>query len=224
MTERPRFFDDLAGMAGGAISVIAGLRQEAEALARTAVDDALRRLDLVRREEVDALSDQLTRPGLRRRRQQPQRRTSWHGLPCSRRALPRWRPGRTTRETDACDTGRDACTFPRCIIGGVIRSVSGEPGFPRGSSFGLRQMGDPSVSITRKLLRHSDQPVGPDGADHLRQRLAVRPAQRLRDGRGSTRTVVRLRTLLQLVARIPSPPFHLCVRPQGSGKAAWRAV
>jgi len=61
MTERPRFFDDLAGMAGGAISVIAGLRQEAEALARTAVDDALRRLDLVRREEVDALSDQLTK-------------------------------------------------------------------------------------------------------------------------------------------------------------------
>lgn len=61
MTERPRFFDDLAGMAGGALSVIAGLRQEAEALARTAVDDALRRLDLVRREEIDALADQLTK-------------------------------------------------------------------------------------------------------------------------------------------------------------------
>jgi BMFP domain-containing protein YqiC len=61
MAERPRFLDDLAGMAGGALSIVAGLRQEAEALARTAVDDALRRLDLVRREELDALSDQLAK-------------------------------------------------------------------------------------------------------------------------------------------------------------------
>ena len=57
MSDRPRFFDDLAGVAGGAISALAGLRQEAEALVRTAVDDTLRRLDLVRREEMDALSD-----------------------------------------------------------------------------------------------------------------------------------------------------------------------
>jgi BMFP domain-containing protein YqiC len=57
MSDRPRFFDDLAGVAGGAISALAGLRQEAEALVRTAVDDTLRRLDLVRREEMDALSE-----------------------------------------------------------------------------------------------------------------------------------------------------------------------
>src|ERR1700686_83229 len=31
MSDRPRFFDDLAGVAGGAISALAGLRQEAEA-------------------------------------------------------------------------------------------------------------------------------------------------------------------------------------------------
>jgi BMFP domain-containing protein YqiC len=61
MSDRPRFFDDLAGVAGGAISALAGLRQEAEALVRTAVDDTLRRLDLVRREEIDALSDMATR-------------------------------------------------------------------------------------------------------------------------------------------------------------------
>jgi hypothetical protein len=28
MAERPRFFDDLAGVAGGAISALAGLREE----------------------------------------------------------------------------------------------------------------------------------------------------------------------------------------------------
>ena len=55
MNERPRFFDDLAGVAGGAISALAGLREEFEALARARIDDAIRRLDLVRREELDAM-------------------------------------------------------------------------------------------------------------------------------------------------------------------------
>jgi hypothetical protein len=32
MTDRPRIFDDLAGVAGGAISALAGLREEAEAI------------------------------------------------------------------------------------------------------------------------------------------------------------------------------------------------
>ena len=54
MTERPRFFDDLAGVAGGAISALAGLRQEGEAIVRARIDEAIRALDLVRREEYDA--------------------------------------------------------------------------------------------------------------------------------------------------------------------------
>jgi len=49
-----RFFDDLAGMAGGAFSVMAGLRQEAEAMARAQADAMIQRLDLVKREELDA--------------------------------------------------------------------------------------------------------------------------------------------------------------------------
>jgi BMFP domain-containing protein YqiC len=57
MSERPRFFDDLAGVAGGAISALAGLREEIEALARARIDEAIRRLDLVKREEVDAISE-----------------------------------------------------------------------------------------------------------------------------------------------------------------------
>ncbi len=54
MTDRPRFFDDLAGVAGGALSALSGLRDEAEAVARARVDDAIRRLDLVRREDMEA--------------------------------------------------------------------------------------------------------------------------------------------------------------------------
>jgi BMFP domain-containing protein YqiC len=57
MAERPRFFDDLAGVAGGAISALAGLREEIEALARARIDEAIRRLDLVRREELDAMAE-----------------------------------------------------------------------------------------------------------------------------------------------------------------------
>ncbi len=57
MVERPRFFDDLAGVAGGAISALAGLREEMEAPARARIDEAIRRLDLVRREELDALAE-----------------------------------------------------------------------------------------------------------------------------------------------------------------------
>jgi BMFP domain-containing protein YqiC len=57
MAERPRFFDDLAGVAGGAISALAGMRDEAEALVRSRLDEAIRRLELVRREELDAVSE-----------------------------------------------------------------------------------------------------------------------------------------------------------------------
>lgn len=57
MSERPRFFDDLAGVAGGAISALAGLREEVEAVVRTRVDETIRRLELVRREELDAVAE-----------------------------------------------------------------------------------------------------------------------------------------------------------------------
>jgi BMFP domain-containing protein YqiC len=57
MSERPRFFDDLAGVAGGAMSALAGLREEIEALARSRLDEAIRRLDLVKREELDAMAE-----------------------------------------------------------------------------------------------------------------------------------------------------------------------
>lgn len=57
MAERPRFFDDLAGVAGGAMSALAGMREEIEALARSRIDDAIRRLELVRREEFDAMAE-----------------------------------------------------------------------------------------------------------------------------------------------------------------------
>jgi BMFP domain-containing protein YqiC len=56
-TPRPRLLDDLAGMAGGAVSALAGLKQEAGAIGRARMDEAIRRLDLVRREEMDVALD-----------------------------------------------------------------------------------------------------------------------------------------------------------------------
>jgi len=57
MADRPRFFDDLAGVAGGAISALAGLREEMEAIVRARVDETIRRLELVRREELEAVTE-----------------------------------------------------------------------------------------------------------------------------------------------------------------------
>ncbi len=57
MSDRPKFFDDLAGVAGGAISALAGLREEAEAMVRSRTDELLQRLDLVRREELEAIQE-----------------------------------------------------------------------------------------------------------------------------------------------------------------------
>src|SRR3954453_3912629 len=57
MADRPRFFDDIAGVAGGAISALAGLRQEGEAIVRARIDETIRALDLVRRDEYDAVME-----------------------------------------------------------------------------------------------------------------------------------------------------------------------
>lgn len=57
MADRPRFFDDLAGVAGGAFSVLAGAREEIETTLRARLDEMIRRLDLVRREELEAVQE-----------------------------------------------------------------------------------------------------------------------------------------------------------------------
>ncbi len=46
--------DDLAGMAGGAFSVLAGLKNEAEQLAKSRADSFAQRMELVKREEFEA--------------------------------------------------------------------------------------------------------------------------------------------------------------------------
>ena len=57
MTERPRFFDDLAGVAGGAMSALAGLREEAESTMKARAEEVIRKLDLVRREDLEAVQE-----------------------------------------------------------------------------------------------------------------------------------------------------------------------
>ena len=47
-------FDDLAGVASGAFSALAGVRAEVEAAARSQAEALVQRLDLVKREELDA--------------------------------------------------------------------------------------------------------------------------------------------------------------------------
>lgn len=61
MADRPRFFDDLAGVAGGAFSALAGMREEVESTIRARVDEAIRRLDLVKREDLEAVQEMAAR-------------------------------------------------------------------------------------------------------------------------------------------------------------------
>ena len=52
-----RLFDDAAKLAGGAIGTLAGLRREIEALARQQVERLLARMDLVTRDEFEAVRE-----------------------------------------------------------------------------------------------------------------------------------------------------------------------
>jgi BMFP domain-containing protein YqiC len=44
-------------VAGGAISALSGLREEMEAVMRARVDETIRKLELVRREELEAVTE-----------------------------------------------------------------------------------------------------------------------------------------------------------------------
>lgn len=57
MPDRPRIFDDLAGVAGGAFSALAGLREEIGAIVRARVDEVLSTLNLVRREDFEVVRE-----------------------------------------------------------------------------------------------------------------------------------------------------------------------
>lgn len=61
MNGGPRILEDLAGLAGGAISALAGAREEIEQITRRSVDEMIHRLDLVRREELAAVQEMVTR-------------------------------------------------------------------------------------------------------------------------------------------------------------------
>ena len=61
MADRPRIFDDLAGVAGGAASALMGLRDEAETMMRGRLDEMIRRLELVRRDEMEAVQEMAAR-------------------------------------------------------------------------------------------------------------------------------------------------------------------
>jgi len=52
---RSTMADDVAGMAGGAFSALAGLRRELGELVRSGTDEVAQKLSLASREEVEAL-------------------------------------------------------------------------------------------------------------------------------------------------------------------------
>ncbi|GAN67564.1 accessory factor UbiK family protein [Acetobacter orleanensis] len=57
MADKPRFFDDLAGVAGGALSALTGAKEEMNAIVRSRVDEVLTSLQVVRREEFEVVRE-----------------------------------------------------------------------------------------------------------------------------------------------------------------------
>jgi len=57
MQTRSRFFEDLARVASGAVSTAAGIKEEVEGLIHQRIERALARMDVVPREEFDAVRD-----------------------------------------------------------------------------------------------------------------------------------------------------------------------
>ena len=57
MYDKPRFFDDLAGVAGGAFSALTGAKEELNAIVRSRVDEVLTSLQVVRREEFEVVRE-----------------------------------------------------------------------------------------------------------------------------------------------------------------------
>lgn len=57
MSDKPRFFDDLAGVAGGAFSALTGAKEELNAIVRSRVDEVLTSLQVVRREEFEVVRE-----------------------------------------------------------------------------------------------------------------------------------------------------------------------
>ncbi|GBR46135.1 MULTISPECIES: accessory factor UbiK family protein [Neokomagataea] len=64
MSIKARFFDDIAGLAGNAFSAANGVREEIHAIVRARVDEVLNGLDLVRRDEFDAIQEMAGRARL----------------------------------------------------------------------------------------------------------------------------------------------------------------
>lgn len=51
----PKAFDDIASLAGGAVNILASLRQQLRNEIKSRIDETIDRLDLVPREDYDAL-------------------------------------------------------------------------------------------------------------------------------------------------------------------------
>ena len=61
MESRKRVFDDAARVAGGALGTLSGIRHEVEGLVRHQLDRMLSGMDLVTRDEFDAVKEMAAR-------------------------------------------------------------------------------------------------------------------------------------------------------------------
>ena len=61
MLEKCRLFSDVAGLAGGTLALVAGVRREAKESVRHRLEGILAEMDLVTRDEFDAAREMATK-------------------------------------------------------------------------------------------------------------------------------------------------------------------
>ncbi len=92
-----RFFDDAAKLAGGAIGTLAGLRREIESLARQQVERLLARMDLVTRDEFEAVKEMAAKA----RAEQEDLTARLAALEAKATTKPRAKPRKTTSKSQS---------------------------------------------------------------------------------------------------------------------------
>lgn len=101
MESRKRVFDDAARVAGGALGTLSGIRREVEGLVRHQLDRVMSVMDLVTRDEFDAVKEMAARARTENERLEARiaaLEAAQANPPASARAKPKSKPKSTAKK------------------------------------------------------------------------------------------------------------------------------
>ncbi|MBP5858519.1 accessory factor UbiK family protein [Marivibrio halodurans] len=108
MQTKGRIFDDIARVANGAAGTFSGVRHEIEGIVRQRLERVLSDMDLVTRDEFEAVKDVAAKARLEQERLEARVRTLEQDLHAARKAAPAKRAGARKAKTSAKTTAKKA--------------------------------------------------------------------------------------------------------------------